>query len=164
MCRRNVCRISIHCYFSVCPLLRNHSYQTSWAPSSFQTSFCLAFLDSSVWIPESRKGGKEMGDGATKNGIRLLATQKPTKRPGWWERKLALFWIPATGAGGGYWGGGVCLSSGQLPATYIQPVGKSFYRPREVAICRNSTVSSSSHLEIGHQWTGQRHLDCFKYG
>ena len=47
-----------------------------------------------------------MGDGATENGIRLLGTQKPTKRPGWWERKLALFWIPATGAGGGIWGQG----------------------------------------------------------
>ena len=120
-------------------------------PSSFQvTSFCLSLLDSSARIPENRKGGKEMGDGATENGIRLLATQKPTKRPGWWERKLALFWIPATGVGGGYGGGDVCLSRGQLLATYIQQVGKSFYRLREGATCRNSTVSSDSHLEIGH--------------
>ena len=114
-----------------------------------------------------QKAGKEANRWVmeqTENGIRLLATQKPTKRPGWWERKLALFWIPATGAGGGYRGGGVCLSRGQLPAAYIQPVGRSFYRLREVAICRNSTVSSNSHREIGHQWIGQRHLDCFKYG
>ena len=27
---------------------------------------------------------------------------------------------------------------------------KSFYRQKEVAPCRNSTVSSDSHLEIGH--------------
>ena len=105
-----------------------------------------------------------MGDGATENGVWLLPSQKPAKRPGWWERKLALFWIPATRAGGGYGGGDVCLSRGQLPATYIKQVGKSFYRPREVATCKNSTVSSDSHLEIGHQWIDQHHLDRFKYG
>ena len=44
-----------------------------------------------------------------------------------------------------------------------QLVGKSFYRLREEATCRNSTVSSDSHLEIGHQWSDQYHLDCFKY-
>ena len=30
-------------------------------------------------------------------------------------------------------------------------VGQRFYRQREGAICRNSTASSGSHLEIGHQ-------------
>ena len=30
-------------------------------------------------------------------------------------------------------------------------------------MCRNSTVSSDSHLEIGHRWSDQRHLGCFKY-
>ena len=44
-----------------------------------------------------------------------------------------------------------------------QPVGKSFYRQREGATGRNSTVSSDRHLEIGHRWSDQRHLDCFKY-
>ena len=41
----------------------------------------------------------------------LLATQKPVNRPGWWERKFALFQMPATreGEGGGH------LSKGQLP-------------------------------------------------
>ena len=37
----------------------------------------------------------------------------------------------------------------------------SFYRQREGATCRNHTVSSDSHLEIGHQWSNQSHLDCF---
>ena len=44
-----------------------------------------------------------------------------------------------------------------------QPVGKSFYRRREGATCRNSTVSSGRHLETGHRWSDQHHLDCFKY-
>ena len=45
-----------------------------------------------------------------------------------------------------------------------QSVGKSFYRWREGAAWRNSTVSSDSHLEIGHAviwWSDQRHLDWF---
>ena len=44
-----------------------------------------------------------------------------------------------------------------------QPVNKSFYRWKEGATCRNSTVSSDSHLAIGRQWSDQHHLDCFKY-
>ena len=31
------------------------------------------------------------------------------------------------------------------------------------AICRNSTVSSDSHLQFGHQWSDQCHLDCFTH-
>ena len=45
------------------------------------------------------------------------------------------------------------LSKGQLPAlthTHQQTGDKKFYRQREGATCRNSTVSSDSHLEIGH--------------
>ena len=30
---------------------------------------------------------------------RLLATQKPIKKPGWWKGKFALFQMPATGGG-----------------------------------------------------------------
>ena len=37
-------------------------------------------------------------------------------------------------------------------------------RGREETTCRNSTVSSDSHLETGHQWSDQCHFDCFKYG
>ena len=33
---------------------------------------------------------------------------------------------------------------------------------REGVTCRNSTVSSDSHTEIGHLWSDQSHLDCFK--
>ena len=55
------------------------------------------------------------------------------------ERK-ALFWRLATS-----WG-----------------VEKSFYSCREGVPCRNSTVSSDSHLGTGLQWSDQCHLACFK--
>ena len=29
--------------------------------------------------------------------------------------------------------------------------------------CKNSTISSDNHLEIGHRWSDQHHLECFKY-
>ena len=31
------------------------------------------------------------------------------------------------------------------------------------ATCRNSKVISDSHLQTGHQWSDQCHLDCFRY-
>ena len=45
-----------------------------------------------------------------------------------------------------------------------QSEGKSFYRWRERATCRNSTGSSDGHLAIGHAvvWSGSD-LDCFTY-
>ena len=56
------------------------------------------------------------------------------------------------------------LSKGQLPQPPPREWGESFYRQRgAVAICRNSTVISNSHLQIGHQWSDQHHLDCFQY-
>ena len=36
-------------------------------------------------------------------------------------------------------------------------------RSRGSATCRNSTVSSDSHPQIGHQCSEQRHLGCFRY-
>ena len=41
-----------------------------------------------------------------------------------------------------------------------QSVGKKFYRWREGATCRNSSVSSDRHLEVGHPWSDQHHLGC----
>ena len=38
-----------------------------------------------------------------------------------------------------------------------------FYRWREGVTCRNSTVSSDSHLQSDHWWSDQHHLDCLKY-
>jgi len=34
---------------------------------------------------------------------------------------------------------------------------------REAGACRNCTVWSDSHHEIGDQWSDQYHLDCLKY-
>ena len=51
-------------------------------------------------------------------------------------------------------------SSSPAPSTALTIRGKSFYRQREGAICRNSAVSSDSQLEIGHQGADQRH-PCF---
>ena len=41
-----------------------------------------------------------------------------------------------------------------------QSVGKKFYRGREGATCRNSSVSSDRLLEVGHPWSDQHHLGC----
>ena len=67
-------------------------------------------------------------------------------------------------------GEGRLMSEGQLPTTDLS-AGKSFsrgvsgvYRQRKGALCRNSTVCSDSHLDIGRQWSDQRHRDCFRYG
>ena len=67
-----------------------------------------------------------------------------------WKGKFALFWMPAhKGVGGGT---PVQRLTPSLPPPppRQQSAGKSFYRRREGATCRNSTVSSDSHLEIGH--------------
>ena len=103
----------------------------------------------------------------TENGVWLLAGQKPLKRPGWWKGKFTLFWILATQRGSGGWAD-ICPKANSTHThthtpSHRQSVGWSFYRPREGATCRKSTVNSDSHLEIGHRWSDQRHLDCFKY-
>ena len=36
------------------------------------------------------------------------------------------------------------------------------YRQREAGYMQNSTVICDSHLETGHQWSDQGHLDCFQ--
>ena len=59
-------------------------------------------------------------------------------------------------------GEGGHLSKGWLLLPW-QWMDKNFYRQRERVICRNNRVSSDSHLEIGHRWSDQCHLDCFKY-
>ena len=43
-----------------------------------------------------------------------------------------------------------------------QSGGMSFCREREGALYSDSTVSPDGHLEIGHQWSEQRHVDWFK--
>ena len=89
----------------------------------------------------------------TESGVRLLTTQKPVKRPGWWNGKFALFWMPAAV--------GVTrrLSKCRLPLLTIREQ-ELLYTEGGGATCRNSTGSSDNRLEIGHQWSDQHHLDC----
>ena len=35
----------------------------------------------------------------TEIGVRLLATEKPLKKPGWRKAKFALYWVPAMDKG-----------------------------------------------------------------
>ena len=76
-----------------------------------------------------------------------------------WKGKFALFQMPATGNG--------VDSDGYLSKNQLLPAGnqwgKSFYR-QEGAACRDSTAISDSHLQIGHQWSDQCHLGCFRCG
>ena len=58
--------------------------------------------------------------------------------------------------------GNTCPKAISPPTTSGQ-LGKSFSRQVEGAMDINSTVSSDSHLEIGPEWSDQRHSDCFKY-
>ena len=94
------------------------------------------------------------------NGVQLLATQKPIKRPGWWEAKLVLFWMLATLGGVGNRGPPVQRSTSSPPPTPDYQGARTF-RGQEllytegqgwggVATCQNITVISDSHLEIGH--------------
>ena len=78
----------------------------------------------------------------TESGVQLLASQKPVKRQVGGKESLLYFgcWQPV----------GRADSYPKADSPHWQSVGKSFYRQRVGATCRNSTVSSDSHLEIGH--------------
>ena len=47
----------------------------------------------------SYRVGMDICRDVIQSGVQLLTTQKPTKRPGWWKGKFALFWMPAMGCG-----------------------------------------------------------------
>ena len=79
----------------------------------------------------------------TRIGGCLLAALKSIKRQGWWKGKFALFQRLAKER----LVGEPPFPKGDSP--YRQLGRKNFYRQREGATCRNSTVSSDSHLEIG---------------
>lgn len=51
-------------------------------------------------------------------------------------------------------------------STLWQAGRESFYRQScrgGGTTCRNSTIISNSPLQLGHQWSDQHHLGCFKY-
>ena len=95
-----------------------------------------------------------------KGRVWLLAAQKPVNRLGWWKGKFALFPVPATGRGRV----DIHSEADTLPppptTTTDSHWGRAFVdggRGR----CRNSTVSSDSHLETDQRWSYQHHLGCF---
>ena len=72
--------------------------------------------------------------------------------------------MSATGCGEG----GGHLSKGRFFLPYKQRVKAFIDRAcvcgeGEGTACRNSIVISNSHLQIGHQWSDQYHLGCFKF-
>ena len=75
---------------------------------------------------------------------------KSRYRPGWWREHLLYFRCRWYGERGD-----VCPMA---KALYWQSAGERFYRQRRGATCRNSTVSSDSHPEVGHWWSDQRRL------
>ena len=75
---------------------------------------------------------------------------KSQHRPGWWGEHLLYFRCRWHGGRGD-----VCPMAKSL---YWQSAGERFYRQRRGATCRNSTVSSDSHHEVGHWWSEQRRL------
>ena len=77
------------------------------------------------------------------------------------ERKVRSISDAVTGMGGG-WTSVQRLTPTQPPTPGNQ-WGKSFYRQKKGATCRNSTVSSDSHLQTGHRQSDQCHLNCLKY-
>ena len=88
------------------------------------------------------------------------SAQKANKQARLVETKLCFISDTGNCGVGGY------LSKGHTPTPTPNKQGtKSFYRQKcEAATCRDSTSSnfSNSH-QIGHQWSGQHHLGCFRY-
>ena len=111
-----------------------------------------------------RQETKSLGLLPQECGVQLLAAQKSINRPSWWKARFPLFQMLATGCGEG----GGHLSKGWLFLPYKQGV-KAFIGRVYVceegggAACRNSIVISTGHLQIGHQWSHQYHLGCFKF-
>jgi len=111
-----------------------------------------------------RQETKSLGLLPQECGVQLLAAQKSINRPSWWKARFPLFQMLATGCGEG----GGHLSKGWLFLPYKQGV-KAFIGRVYVceegggAACRNSIVISTGHLQIGHQWSDQYHLGCFKF-
>ena len=97
----------------------------------------------------------------TKSGVRLLAAQKPIKRPGWWREEFALFWMRQP------WGVGgrvdTCPKTEFPPAPPHQSGGKSFCRQREGANAETAQSALAVILKLIMRRCDQHHLDCFKY-
>ena len=89
------------------------------------------------------------------SGVQLITAQKPMKKQVGGRKTLVYFRCRQPVGRED-----TCPKADSLPLTVG---GRSFYRQKQRATCRNSTVSSDSHLKICHRWSNQRHPDCFKY-
>ena len=86
----------------------------------------------------------------SKSRVQLLAAQKLLKRPGWWKGEFSLFGMPTAR-------GGRADACPEVVCPTLTISGQEV-EGGEGATCRNTTISSDSHLEIGHQWSDQHHL------
>ena len=101
-----------------------------------------------VWVDFGNRNDQNI---VTENGVRLLTTQKPLKRPGWWKRKFALLCMPATNEGEGKQTPVQRLSSLPLSVSV-----EELLLTEEEATYRNSTVNSVILKLV------TSHLDCFR--
>ena len=85
----------------------------------------------------------------------LAAHHSRVKRPAWWKN-FAILWRREAGGEGE----DACPKVDSPHALTVSE--QHLLKAREGAPCRNSTSNSEGHLEIGHQWSDQHHLDCFK--
>ena len=86
-----------------------------------------------------------------RGGVQLLTTQKPIKRPDWLKGKFALFWMPATRGNS---------RDDLCPKAYSSP---RQLRVRAFMEGGRGLHAETTVIEIGHQWSGQPHLDHFSY-
>ena len=93
----------------------------------------------------------------TKNGVWLLAAQKPIKRPGWWKGKFVLFQCWQLGREEGR--ADFCPKSpSPRPRPGWQPGGKCFYRWREGLHAERAQSALTVILKLVMWWFDQRHL------
>ena len=63
---------------------------------------------------------------------------------------------------GNWWGILDIYPKADSPNPLATSGARAFFRKKEGATRRNSTVNSDSHLQIGH-WRSDQHLGCFRY-
>ena len=86
----------------------------------------------------------------TESGVRLLTTQKPTERQGWWKGESALFRIPVTWGEGGPQADSLTHTiSGQ---ELSQTEGGSYTQKQRSQLWPSSW-----------NWSDQGHLDCLLF-
>ena len=96
------------------------------------------------WLYSGKHWGARCRESAAPRWAqKMLAAQKSVKRQVWWKGKFALFWIPAMG-----WGRVDSCPKADSPLLTIR--GQELLLMEGGVTCRNSTVNSDNHLEIGH--------------